>query len=136
MKKMTAKIYKPVLAVVAVLLTAGTACFAQDISVSLNLSSSSGNATGKAKVGSKDIEAKALAFSKDLELSLNNLSTDISDKLTKLSPKIEAAVSDIVSDVDVNVSTDGGCAIATQTAANMTNQKPIVKATRLTAMTG
>src|ERR1700722_16678290 len=107
MKKMTAKIYKPVLAVVAVLLAAGTACFAQDISMSVNLSSPSGNATVKAKVKSKDIEAKARVFSKDLELSLDNLSADISDKVTKVAPRIEAAVNDIVSDVDVNVSTDG-----------------------------
>ena len=104
---MTAKVYKCALTVAAVFFAAGSACFAQDVSVSVNLSSGSGNATVKAKVKTKDIEAKAKSFGNDIELSLNNLGTDLSNQLTKLAPKIESAVSDIVSDIDINVSTDG-----------------------------
>ena len=91
----------------AVLLLVGTACYAQDTSVSVNLSASSGNVTLKAKVKKKAIEARAKAFSNDLELSLNNLGTNISNTVDQLTPKIEAAVNDIVSNVDVSVSTDG-----------------------------
>ncbi len=104
---MTAKVYKCALTVAAVLFAAGSASFAQDVSVSLNLSSGSGNATVRAKVKTKDIEAKAKSFGNDLSLSLNNLGTDLSNQLTKLAPKIESAVNDIVSGIDVNVSPDG-----------------------------
>jgi len=101
---MKQRIYKPAFAVMAALFAAAT-CLAQDVSVSVNLSSASGNATLSTKVNKKAIKAKAKAFSKDLELSLNNLSADISNEVDKLTPKVEAAVNDIVSDVDVSVST-------------------------------
>ena len=104
---MTAKIYKSLLVAVAAFLMAGTACYAQDTSVSVNLSASSGSLKVKAKVKKKAIEIEAKSFSKDLELSLNNLGADISNQVDKLTPKIEAAVNDLVSDVDVSVSTDG-----------------------------
>ena len=106
---MRVKIYKPWLAAMAALLVAGTACYAQDTSVSVNLSVSSGNMTVKAKVNKKRIKAPAKSLSNDLELSLNNLSAfEISPtQVEKLTPKIEAAVNDIVSGVDVSVSTDG-----------------------------
>ena len=91
----------------AALLVAGTVCYAQDTSASVNLSVSSGNMTVKAKVNKKRIKAAAQSLSNDLELSLNNLSANISTQVDKLTPKIEAAVNDIVSGVDVSVSTDG-----------------------------
>ncbi len=104
---MKAKIYKSLLVTTAALFIAGAACYAQDVSVSVNLSSSSGNATVKAKVKKKAIEAAAKSLGNDLELSLNNLGADISNQVDRLTPKIEAAVNDIVSNVDVSVSTDG-----------------------------
>jgi hypothetical protein len=108
MKKiMTAKIYRSLLVAAAAFLLAGTVCYAQDTSVSVNLSASAGNLKIKAKIKKKAIEAEAKSFSRDLELSLNNLGADISTRVDKLTPKIEAAVNNIVSDVDVSVSTDG-----------------------------
>src|ERR1700735_1833630 len=106
-KIMKAKIYKSLFVTIAAFFMAGTVCFAQDVSVSVNMSSASGNATVKAKVKKKAIEAAAKSLGNDLELSLNNLSADISNQVDKLTPKIEAAENDIVSDVDVSVSTDG-----------------------------
>jgi hypothetical protein len=104
---MKAKIYKSLLVSTAAFFMAAAACYAQDVSVSVNLSSSSGNATVKAKVKKKAIEAAAKSLGNDLELSLNNLGADISNQVDRLTPKIEAAVNDIVSNVDVSVSTDG-----------------------------
>jgi hypothetical protein len=103
---MTAKIYKPILLVVAALFAAGAACFGQNISLSVSTPSVAGNATIKARVKSDDIEAKARSFGNDLELSLNNLNIDnLSEKLKSLGPKITTAVNGMISDVDVNVST-------------------------------
>src|SRR5580698_3198589 len=104
---MTAKIYKSLLVAAAAFLLAGTVCYAQDTSSSVNLSVPSGNTTVKAKVNKKAIKAAAMTLSNDLELSLNNLSANISSQVDKLTPKIEAAVNDIVSGVNASVSTDG-----------------------------
>ncbi len=103
---MIVKIYKPVMAVVMTLM-ACTAGFAQEISVSVNTPSSSGNVVVKAKVNTKDIEDKTDVLSRNLVLNLNNLGSGLSDQLAGIAPKIISGVSDILSDVKVDVNTDG-----------------------------
>jgi hypothetical protein len=100
---MTAKIYKRVLVMAMAIFIAGTAAFAQDISLSVN----GHTTTVKAKVNTKDIQAKADAFSKDLELTLNNISIDLGDKLKEITPVIVSGIGNIVSDIKVEVNDDG-----------------------------
>ena len=95
------------MALAIALLMACTAGFAQEISVSVNTPSSSGTVVVKDKVTTKDIEAKADVLSKNLELSLNNIGADLSDNLADIAPKIISGLSDLLSDVKVDVNTDG-----------------------------
>jgi hypothetical protein len=100
-KKMAAKIFKPLLTLVAALGMMPAAGFAQGISLVVN--TSSGNAIVKAKVNTKAIEAKADALSKDLELTFDDLGSSLATKLKNIAPKVISQVNDMVSDVNVAI---------------------------------
>jgi hypothetical protein len=106
-KKMKVKIYKTKLTVLLALLMVGTSVFAQDISVSVNTDHQD-VVSVKAKVKTKELKRKLDAFSKNLEASLNNMSASLSNEVENIAPRIVSGVTNMVSNINVEVNTDGG----------------------------
>ncbi|MDR3697346.1 hypothetical protein [Mucilaginibacter sp.] len=102
---MRVKIYRLSLLPAIAFLAINTAGFAQDISMSVNTSSSSEVAVN-AKVKTKKIKTKMNKLNNDLELSLDNLAANITETVNDIAPKIVTEVTNMASNIVVEVNDD------------------------------
>ncbi len=91
---MKAKIYKPTLLILWVLL-AGTKSFAQDISVSTQP-----DVSVKATVNSKELQVKMDEFGKNLKENLKDLGRNLSVTINKIAPEVNVQLKDITKSID------------------------------------
>ena len=101
---MIVKIYKPFLTVMALLFFAGNIGYAQDISVSVNTPAPPAVFV-KANVHTKEVKAKAVSMIKILGADLND-NISLSESLSDLAPDIIAGISNIITDIKVEVKDD------------------------------
>lgn len=104
---MRIKIYKLSLLPVIAFLAISTVGLAQDISVSVNTSSSSDVAVN-AKIKTKKLKTKMHKLNNDLELNLDNLAANITETINDIAPKIVSDVTNMASNIVVEVNDDAG----------------------------
>ncbi len=128
---MKRKAYKTIFPAIAALMAISTACFAQDVSVSVSTQPS---VSVKTTVNEKDLQVKIDDLSKTLNEGLKDLGKGLSLSLNNIGPKISMQVNNLVSsiniDVDPNVNVSTGTGSSCSTNSSGSNNESFSKSDR------